>query len=239
MFRASLRWLLPLGIALVVGAVWLTMGMHAAGPTKPAMVVPPASPGDRLALILTGEGQRPSPAVQDLVLGLAHGGIPTVAMPVTPDDITPARAGARVDSVLRALMSRWHRGRIVLVGYHDGASLAPFVANRIGADLLARVDLLVLAGLEPRANFHAGAARWLERAPRPTDLPVIPELERLRGVPVLCVDPDRGRREGFCATVGQGLVRTRVRLKRAEVAAQGVAVARSVLASLPSLATTP
>lgn len=232
MRRRIIRWLLPLVSAAAVSVSWWVLDARANGAGAMEMEMPPAGAGERLALVLTGEGRRPSASVQELVMGLARGGLPTIAIGAETADATPGMVGERVDSVLRDLMARWHRGRIVLVGYHEGAGMAPFVANRIGADLRSRIDLLALAGLQPRVGFRRGPGRWLERLPRPTDLPVIPELERLRGIPVLCVDRESSSREVFCSSLAHGLVQRRSGVDPSDDDRGGDAVARRILASI-------
>jgi type IV secretory pathway VirJ component len=76
------------------------------------------------------------------------------------------------------------------MGYSRGADIMPFVANRLPIDARARVGLLALLGLSGRASFQFHWIDILRDSHRPTDLPVAPELERLRGTRILCVYGD-------------------------------------------------
>jgi type IV secretory pathway VirJ component len=66
----------------------------------------------------------------------------------------------------------------------------PFVANRLPTDAKERVGLLALLGLSGRASFQFHWMDILRDSRRATDLPVAPELERLRGTRILCVYGD-------------------------------------------------
>jgi type IV secretory pathway VirJ component len=66
-----------------------------------------------------------------------------------------------------------------------GADVLPFAANRLTADLMKRVDLLVFLGPSRTVDFEFHLTDWFRSTKRPTDLPVLPEIEKLRGVRML------------------------------------------------------
>lgn len=100
---------------------------------------------------------------------------------------TPDQAAAAVSRVARTYAARWGTRRLVLAGYSRGAGMVPFVATRLPADLRERTALLVMFGLERSANFQVHWMDVVRDVSRPDDLPVAPELERLRGQRMLCV----------------------------------------------------
>jgi type IV secretory pathway VirJ component len=104
------------------------------------------------------------------------------AKPRTPDVLA-----RDVERVLRHYLPLWGRDRVVLLGYSRGADFVPFVASRLPADLRARVALLGMFGMETSANFEFHWTDIVRDTKRPSDLPVAPELARLRGTPMLCV----------------------------------------------------
>lgn len=100
---------------------------------------------------------------------------------------TPEQSAADVARIAHAYLPRWNADRLVLVGYSRGATMIPFVATRLPADLKPRVALLAMLGLETTANFQFHWVDMVSDVKRPDDLPVPPELERLRGTRMLCI----------------------------------------------------
>jgi type IV secretory pathway VirJ component len=99
----------------------------------------------------------------------------------------PVRFASDVERLMNHYMSALKKSHVVLVGYSRGAELAPFAVSRLPADLRSHVDLLALLGLSPGASFHFRFEDLFRNVVRPTDLPTIPEIEKLRGMKVLCI----------------------------------------------------
>ncbi|MCC6318737.1 MAG: hypothetical protein IT361_13735 [Gemmatimonadaceae bacterium] len=155
--------------------------------------------GVRLAVIFTGD-EGTTDELRALAAALARDGTPSVAVAPWRDGSTPVGVGGGVDALVRTYLRTWDRQRLILIGLARGAGTAPFVANRLRGDVRSRIDALVLVDPPPRAAFR-GHRGWGSGV-RPTDLPVRPELERLRGVPMLCLSDPRG----YCASLDRGLV---------------------------------
>jgi type IV secretory pathway VirJ component len=100
---------------------------------------------------------------------------------------TPEQSAADVARVARSYTARWGAPRLVLVGYSRGATMLPFVATRLPADVRGRVVLLAMLGLEGTANFEFHWVDIVGTVRRADDRPVRPELERLRGARMLCI----------------------------------------------------
>ncbi|HVZ48729.1 MAG TPA: AcvB/VirJ family lysyl-phosphatidylglycerol hydrolase, partial [Gemmatimonadaceae bacterium] len=100
--------------------------------------------------------------------------------------------------------------RLVLLGYSRGADVAPFIANRLSAAVRKRLDGLVLISPSGRATFELTLRDVVTQRPRATDLPVMPELERLRGTPLICAYGG-DERSAFCTRLDSTLARTVVR----------------------------
>jgi len=146
-------------------------------------------PTDTLAVIVSGDGGW---AGIDRELGgaMAERGVAVVGL----DSLryfwkkkTPEIAGHDLERILQHFMVGWGKGRVLLVGYSRGADVLPFMANRLPADLRARVVLVALLGPSPSVEFEFHVGDWLGGGAARNELPVRPEVEKLAGTPVLCV----------------------------------------------------
>ena len=88
--------------------------------------------------------------------------------------------------MLRHYLAEWHAERILLIGYSFGAEVLPFVVNRLPEDLRERIVGLYLLGPGTTASFEIHVADWIPGLTA-EGVPIAPELERLRGTPVLCI----------------------------------------------------
>jgi len=61
----------------------------------------------------------------------------------------------------------------------------PFILNRLPEDVLLRVRLIVLLGPRHTADFQFHITSWIGKSEQ-NALPVLPEVERLRGKKILC-----------------------------------------------------
>lgn len=120
---------------------------------------------------------------------------------------TPETTSRDLARILRYYFAAWGKQRAILIGYSRGAEVLPFMANRLPPDLLKHTRLVALLGPEMRVEFEFRVQDWLGSQSRPAALPVLPEVEKLRGVPVLCV---AGEDEGhsLCRKLEPGLATT-------------------------------
>jgi type IV secretory pathway VirJ component len=107
-------------------------------------------------------------------------------------------------------LQAWNDHRLVLVGYSRGADLLPFVANRVPPSLRSRLALVAMLGMQERASFtYRFSDLWATHS-RASDLPIRPELERLRGLNMACVY-GRDESESLCRGVDSTLVQPMAR----------------------------
>jgi len=97
---------------------------------------------------------------------------------------TPEETTDDVARTLRYYLSNWKKDSVLLVGYSRGADALPFIVNRLPADLRSRVRLMVLVGAAQDAQFELTLTGWLGH--RPKSYPVLPEIEKLRGLRMVC-----------------------------------------------------
>ena len=119
---------------------------------------------------------------------------------------TPDEASADIARIIRRYSAQWATQRVAVVGYSRGADIAPFMVNRLPADLREEIVLVALLGPAERANFQFHWADLLSDTSRPSDIPILPELERLRGTPVLCVY-GKDEKETLCRLADTSAVR--------------------------------
>jgi type IV secretory pathway VirJ component len=158
------------------------------------------APGEVLVVLLSGDGGW-ARLDRDLAARLAKAGYPVVGWNSlryhqTPRD--PAVAADDLSVVMRSYLRRWHRSRVLLVGYSFGADVLPLAIGRL--DSLDRGNLagLVLLGFSADAQFKF--------RPRPgatsvRSYPTLPSVRALGDLPVLCIGGDEDRRS-VCARIG-------------------------------------
>jgi type IV secretory pathway VirJ component len=123
---------------------------------------------------------------------------------------TPDGTGADVARAASTYLARWDDQRLVLLGYSRGADLLPFVAARLPASMRAQLVLVGMLALQERASFHYRFSDLWATHSRPSDIPIRPELERLRGVNMMCVY-GHDEEESLCRKVDTTLVHPEVR----------------------------
>lgn len=164
----------------------------------PLIERPAPSGAGPLTLLLTGDGgwAKADAKVAD---GLVARGSPVLGVNMRSylnGKRSPDQVAFELQCVARTYMERWQRERILLLGYSRGADIAPFVAARWPADLRERVNLVALVAMSRAANFRFHLLDLVHHSDRADDIPIAPELERLRGLNVICVygvgDADTG-----------------------------------------------
>jgi len=146
-------------------------------------------PGRTFAFVFTGDGNW-AILVRALARELAKHGIGSVGLKARTYLLRHRSADqvARdVEAVLRHYLVAWEQERVVLAGLSRGADLLPFVVRRLPPDLRERVELLALFSPARTTNFRFRWSDLLGPRDRPGDVPLLPELQALKGMPILCV----------------------------------------------------
>ena len=147
-------------------------------------------PGRTLAFVFTGDGNW-AILVRALARELAWHGVGSVGLKARTYLLRrrPPHVVARhVERVLRHYLEAWGQDRLVLVGLSRGADLLPFVVRRLPADLRERIDLLALFSPARTTNFRFRWADLFGPHEHPGDVPLLPELQAIEGIPILCVN---------------------------------------------------
>jgi type IV secretory pathway VirJ component len=119
---------------------------------------------------------------------------------------TPDEAAADVARVIHHYTAQWAVQRVALIGYSRGADMAPFIANRLPSEVRSELALVALLAPAERASFQFHWTDLLTDTSKPSDPPILPELERLRGAPVLCVY-GKEEKESVCRLADTSAVR--------------------------------
>jgi type IV secretory pathway VirJ component len=194
-FAVSLLLLVPAAARAV------TPGDDAGGMSGlPVVEVPARAAGSgTLAVMLTGDGDWAA-IDRAIAADLSQHGVAVVGLNMRAylsRRRTPDETADDVARLARHYMAAWQRSRVVLIGYSRGADIAPFVANRLPADLRPHLALVALLGPSTYANFEFHWADLLGNVTRPDDLPTPPELARLKGTRVVCIY-GTGEQDSLC-----------------------------------------
>lgn len=89
--------------------------------------------------------------------------------------------------------------------------MLPFAANRLPRELFDPVRLLVFLGPSRAVDFEFHLSDWLRSSGHPTDLAVLPEVEKLQGKRILAFYGEE-EQDSLCHDLQPALARV-VRLK--------------------------
>ena len=154
-------------------------------------VAPPQS-GDRLAVLLTGDGGWAT-FDRDLARDLVARHIAVIGFDLERflrEQKSPDVTAAAVWKALRGYSERWHRPRLLVVGYSRGGDLAPFIVRRVPTDLAESLALMTMLAPDTYTRFKVTRMDLLFTRRRTDDLPLHPELRGMPPVRVLCIKPD-------------------------------------------------
>jgi len=155
----------------------------------PLVEVPTGSEeGQSLAILLTGDGGW---AGLDREIGatLAKRGVPVVgfnSLGYFWTKRSPEEAAADLQRVITHYTAAWKKSRITLIGYSFGADVLPFIVRRLPPEMRSQIDKVVLLALSDSAVFEFSIGDWIG-SHRADAVPVLPEVEALQSVPLLCV----------------------------------------------------
>lgn len=161
---------------------------------------------DVLGVIVTGDGGWRA-LDRSIADALGRDGVDVVGL-ISPSYFherkTPDEAGCALARIIRHYSVAWHKRRVVLFGYSRGAGVLPFMISRLPPIEESEVRGVALIGLDPTISFKVTVFDLFRRAPADDEIPVLPELKKLR-VPVFCVY-GREDDEALCPALSPALV---------------------------------
>lgn len=178
---------------------------HATEPSLadlPLIELPTEGSGNVLAVIVSGDGGWAS-LDRDVGNDLVRRGVPVVGLnslryfwsPRTPDE-----ASKDLDRIVSHYLSAWKKETVVLIGYSSGADVLPFMVNRLPPATRLWVKGLVLLGPSSRAQFEFHVTDWFGLGAAEHGTPVLPELDAVSGIRVLCL-AGTDERDSLCRSV--------------------------------------
>jgi type IV secretory pathway VirJ component len=176
----------------------------------PLIEVPAAGPAsDLMAVQVTGDGGW---GVTDrgIAEALCSHGISVVGLNALQyfwNRRTPEQTANDMDRIIRHYMAVWSKQGVLLIGYSLGADVLPFVINRLSTDSRARIQLVAFLGLGKAVDFEFHLMDWLTDGARSTSLPVRPEVEKLRGMRMLCFYGTEDE-DALCPNLEPGLAKS-------------------------------
>ncbi len=173
---------------------------------------PKGKPSHYTAVLLTGDGGF---ANFDLELadGLADHGVGVVlfnSREWLSSAKTPDQSAAAVVRAIRAGMAKYNADSVIIIGYSRGADIAPFVGSRLPGDLREVLGGIAMFGLATAAGFEFHLLDMVKDTQRNSDIPILPELQKLQGVPMVCVYGSEEKSSG-CRGVPETLMHAEVR----------------------------
>lgn len=167
-----------------------------------------AAAGPTLAVILSGDGGWAA-GDKTMASAFVRQGVAVVGLDI-PSYLrikrTPDEVGADLARLLRHYLGAWNKSGVILVGYSHGADITPFMASRLPQDLRRRIDLIALLSLEQRASFQFHVEDIVTQVAHDDAVPILPELEKLRGLPLLCV-MGTGEKHSLCSSLPPSLAK--------------------------------
>ena len=157
----------------------------------PVIEVPAsASARDDFAIVLSGDGgwaglDRKIAELLSVERGVSAVGFNSLAYFLNRR--TPDEAARDVELIMRHYIGAWAKSKVILVGYSFGADVLPFIASRLPADLRAAVQVVVFISLGSSIDFKFSLSDWVGGKPKPAEMATVPEMQKLRGMKILCV----------------------------------------------------
>lgn len=211
MRRSRLAWLVAITCALAIAGstraqVPCTDSNGVKGLPLVELAAKRPAPHGRFAIMLTGDGGWRRIDVR-VTNRFREAGVPVVGF-LTPDYFKTLRSAdesaCAIERVIRAYRTKWKRDRVMVIGYSRGADVLPFLLSRLPADLRSTIDVVALLGLEATIDFRYHASWVPGYHPKEQQFAVQPELEKLRGMRILCVYGEK-EKSSLCRTLDPDL----------------------------------
>jgi type IV secretory pathway VirJ component len=172
----------------------------------PLVELPVQSDSSDLVVLLSGDGGWAG-LVRDVSAALNQNGLSVVGFDCLKyfwGQRTPEQTAADLERVLAHYLASWNKKTVVLAGYSRGADVLPAVIGRLPPERRKQLRLLALIGAATTVQFQPTALGLLDLRLSGTVLPLMPDLQRLRGLRILCFYGS-DERDTICSSMDPGL----------------------------------
>jgi len=173
----------------------------------PLVEVLPTDPsGNLMAVILSGDGGWAG-IDRDLGNTLVHQGVTVVgfnSLQYFWTRRTPDGSAKDLERILRHYLNTWKKEKAILIGYSLGADVLPFMVNRLPKEIHIRVQGVTLLGPSDVVDFEFHLTDWLGVSSAKKGYSVLPEVEKVKGVRILCFYGEE-ERHSLCKKLDAGL----------------------------------
>ncbi|HAL21912.1 MAG TPA: acid virulence protein B, partial [Stenotrophomonas sp.] len=153
----------------------------------PVVEVPARGDGDTLAVFVSGDGGWAG-LDKNVAESLAEHGVSVVGL----DSLryfwtarTPQGFAADLQKIIEHYRQQWHRDKVMLIGFSQGADVLPASINQLEPATRERVQRIALLSVGRKADFEFHVSNWLGGGG--DGLPIAPEVARLPTAKTLCV----------------------------------------------------
>jgi type IV secretory pathway VirJ component len=98
---------------------------------------------------------------------------------------TPESSAQDLERIIAHYSVAWKTRRVILIGYSFGADVMPFMINRLKPETRSKIAEVILISPGHQADFAFHVGSWIGAVGK-NSLQVLPELEKLRGMKILC-----------------------------------------------------
>jgi type IV secretory pathway VirJ component len=172
-------------LALAGGALWPSPPDVS---DLPLVELPVQSDSPELVVLLSGDGGWAG-LVRDVSAVLNDSGLSVVGLDCLRyfwARKTPEQTAADMERLLDHYLSVWHKTGVVLAGYSRGADVLPATAVRLPEERRSQIRLIALIGAATSVQFEPTALGILNLHVSGPTIPLMPDLEKLRGTRILC-----------------------------------------------------
>lgn len=156
----------------------------------PLTLIPSAVKNDLPVLFfISGDGGWTS-FDHDLSETIAKAGMPVIGLDAQKyfwNQKSPEQTAADISKALTHYMQQWDKKEVVLAGFSFGASVIPFVVEKLPEELQKKVRGVISLSPDEEADFEIHIMDMLNIGKNKGDFRVLPEILKIKPVPVLCI----------------------------------------------------
>jgi type IV secretory pathway VirJ component len=156
----------------------------------PLTLIPSAQKNELpMVFFISGDGGWTS-FDQTLSETMASRGMPVVGMDAQKyfwKEKTPEQSAADINKAIAHYMKQWDKKSFILMGFSFGASVVPFVANRLSPDIQNNIGAVIALSPDEKADFEIHITDMLNFGSNQGDYNVLSELLKIKQMRPVCV----------------------------------------------------